>query len=111
MRTKQDVDILVALIQSNEPITSYQIAKDTGISLPQVRYRLPKLIQSEIVILVDCDGKELYEAHSVLSSRSTIDAITEHLVSISDIIDGYELSTPVCVKSIISFIVDRTVIK
>lgn len=111
MTTDQDVSILVALVTENQPVTAYRISKDTGIALPQIQFRLVKLIDTGVVKPVDVDGKELYEAHSVLISRTTLNEITEHLASISDIIDGYELSSPGCVKCIISFIVDRTVIK
>jgi len=111
METEQDINIIVALINAEQPITSYRISKETGISLPQVRYRIPRLVQCGIIELVEHDSKELYKSHSVLNSRSTIDAITKHLIDISDIIDGHELSSPECVKSIISFIVDRTVIE
>lgn len=111
MYTEQDTDILISLINTKEAVSSYQISKDTGISVPQVRYRLNKLILSGIIKRTEHENRDLYEPHPALKSKKTIKEISNHIKEIADIIDSLEISEPDCIKSLLLFIIERTSIE
>jgi len=107
MESVQDSPILLSLINSEKLLTAYAISKRTKISIPQVQYRLSKLEEQGVVTSATSDNKKVYDVHPALKSRECIDEIEEHIKAISDIIDTVEYTTPVAMKWIIAFIIER----
>ena len=110
MESAQDTPILLILVSSDKPLTAYAISKHTKISIPQVQFRLSKLEDQGIVTSASIDNKKVYDVHPALKSRECIDKITGLIKTISDIIDTVEYTTPVAMKWIIAFIIERTVV-
>lgn len=110
MESVQDTPILLLLVSSDKPITTYAISKRIKISIPQVQYRLSKLEEQGIVSSATSDNKKVYDVHPALKSRECIDEITGLIKAISDIIDTVEYTTPTAMKWIIAFIIERIVV-
>lgn len=107
VNSSQDTIILLLLIHNEKSLTAYAISKRTKISIPQVQYRLSKLEDQGIVTSTTSDNKKVYDVHPALKSKECIDEITKHIKAISDIIDEMEYTTPVAMKWIIAFIIER----
>lgn len=108
--TSQDNMILSSLIE-NDKITSYQISKITGISNPQVNFRLVKLVESRVVSEIKEDDKTVYTLHSSLKSKNIIKKVSDHIGEISYLIDNEQYATPEGMKRIICFILSKTEIQ
>lgn len=108
--TNQDNAILSALIQKDKQ-TSYSLSAETGISTPQINFRLGKLIESQVVVESKEDDKTTYSIHNSLKSKDAIKKVSEHIKSISDIIDNEQYATPEGTRTIICFILSKTEIQ
>lgn len=104
---KQDSSIISSLVVKKE-MTSYSISKDIGISVPQVQYRIDKLLRCGIVKSKRINGKTLYYIHPALKSKKTMGEIATYIKAIVDIIDNIERLSPEGMKALISFIVSKT---
>lgn len=100
----QDIKILLSLIISNGS-TAYVISKDTKISVPQIMYRLNKLVESKAVTAVVNNDKTLYYVHPALKSEEVINRITVLLKEVADEIDKISYTEPDGLKTIIELII------
>lgn len=107
MNNEQDYEILSALSSSNEPMTTYAIAKVTGITIPQVRYRVTKLVHYDVITAIATDRKTTYDTHPVLKSRESLEELIVLLTAMITLIDETQAITTDGVKKILAFIIDR----
>lgn len=105
--SEQDNQILSALIYKDNQ-TSYALSQTTGISNPQVNFRLGKLVESQVVIESKEDDKTTYSIHNSLKSKDAIKKVSEHIKSICDIIDNEHYATSEGMKIILCFILSKT---
>lgn len=103
----QDTKILLSLIDNSDGSTAYTISKNTGISNPQVIYRLEKLIKSKVVISQVRDDKIYYYAHPALVSEGVMKKITTLIKEVADEIDRAGYTEPAGMKFIIELIISR----
>ncbi len=108
--TNQDNQILSALIYEDK-LTSYALSQITKISTPQINFRLGKLVESQVVIESKEEDKTVYSIHNSLKSKDAIKKVSEHIKSISDIIDNEQYATPEGTRTIICFILSKTEIQ
>lgn len=111
MLTDQDMDIIISLINSKDALSVYRISKDSGISSPQVAFRLSKLIPTGLVKSVTVNDKTKYTSHPLLRSRKSVEAITNKIADIVDLIDEIEKTEPEQMKHMLLFIIERTEIE
>lgn len=107
MKSEQNSDILSVLSVESE-LTAYAISKETGISVPQVNFRIDKLVKCGVVIPKEDGVRTVYSAHPVLRSRDAIELIATYIKEIVDAIDGVQSIQPTGAKAIIEFILDKT---
>lgn len=107
MKDDQNCEILSALV-AEESMTSYSLCKETGISVPQVNFRIEKLVAIGVVESRIVDNKTVYSVHPVLKSKESIAEIASYIESIFDVIDEAEETSVDGIKAIISFILDKT---
>lgn len=105
--SNQDSDIISSLIMKKE-MTAYTISKDTGISVPQVQYRINKLLANGIVKANAKENKTLYYVHPAFKSREAMEIIASYIKEIVDVIDDVESLSPDGMKLFISFVVSKT---
>ena len=105
-KTDQDSEIISVLVVEDE-ITAYGISQETGISIPQVTYRLKKMVNDEVVESKTFDGKTMYFIHPVLKSEEDMKYIAYLIMKIVDKIDEVKNISPEGIKSILSFIIGR----
>ncbi len=106
-KDEQDDEILSALVVEDK-MTAYALSKETEISVPQINFRMVKLVSIGVVKQVVEDGKTSYSVHPVLKSKESIEDIALHIKEIFDIIDNTEETSIDGIKSIIGFIVSKT---
>ena len=104
---EQDSSIISSLVVEKE-MTAYSISKDIGISVPQVQYRIDKLLRCGIVKSRKDDNKTLYYIHPALKSKKAMGEIAAYIKAIVDIIDNIERLSPEGMKALVSFIVSKT---
>lgn len=104
---EQDSSIISSLVVKKE-MTAYSISKDIGISVPQVQYRIDKLLRCGIVKSRKDDNKTLYYIHPALKSKKAMGEIASYIKAIVDIIDNIERLSPEGMKALVSFIVSKT---
>ncbi len=107
MAKEQDYNIISSLTTSDGE-TTYYISKDIGVSVPQVQYRIDKLLRCGIIKSKKDDNKTLYYIHPALKSKKAMGEIAACIKEIVDIIDNIERLSPEGMKSIISFIISKT---
>jgi len=107
LNNDQDYEILSALVRADNPMTAYAIGKETGITIPQVRYRLTKLAGFGVVTATPEKNKTVYDIHSILKSMESLEKIACLLTDIISIIITAEEIDADGVKMILAFIVDR----
>ena len=107
MAKEQDYNIISSLIISDGE-TAYSISKDIKASVPQVQYRIGKLLRCGIIKSKIEDNKTLYYIHPALKSKKAMEEIASYIKDIVDIIDNIEKLSPDGMKVIISFIVNKT---
>lgn len=108
--SEQDNSILSALMNEDN-MTAYAISGcTTNISIPQVTFRLKKLIENKVVIerKDDINGSAIYSIHPSLKSNDIIKKISTHIKKIVDLIDEEQYATSDGIKCIISFILSKT---
>jgi len=106
LNNEQDYEIMSALSVAEEPLTAYAIAKETDIAIPQVTYRLRKLVDYDVVRNIVTD-KTRYEVHPILKSREKLEEILDLLSDIITLIDKTQAVTTDGVKEILAFMIDR----
>lgn len=106
MTKSQDTKILLYLIEFDKS-TAYAISQGTGISIPQITYRINKLIDSGIISSVVEDNKTYYNVHPALKSNEIISEITGLMKKVCDVIDRAKYTKPSGMKSIIELIISR----
>lgn len=106
MTKSQDTKILTSLINTDES-TAYAISQDTGISIPQVNYRLNKLIESKAVTSLTKGEKTYYYVHPALKSDAVIKNITALMKQVADEIDTVAYTEPSGMRVIIEFIISK----
>lgn len=111
MTSEQDDSIISEIIRSDSRLTAYGISQRTNISVPQVQYRLNKLVEKSVVRSSTEDSKKTYEVHPVLKSKKDIDGIASRIKEIVDIIDEVEYTSADGIRILIDFILSRTEIK
>lgn len=104
---EQDSSIISSLVVKKE-VTAYSISKDIGISVPQVQYRIDKLLGCGIVKSKKVDNKTLYYIHPALKSKKAMGEIAAYIKAIVDVIDNIERLSPEGMKALVSFIVSKT---
>ena len=104
---EQDSSIISSLIVEKD-MTAYSISKDIGISVPQVQYRIDKLLRCGIVKSRKNDNKTLYYIHPALKSKKAMSEIASYIKAIVDIIDNIERLSPEGMKALVAFIVSKT---
>lgn len=104
--TKQDNAILSVLVAKDKQ-TSYQLSKLTGISNPQINFRLTKLIESQVVIETKEEDKTVYSIHSSLKSKEVVKKVSEYIKNISDLVDKEQYATPDGIRTILCFILSK----
>lgn len=104
---EQDSSIISSLIMKKE-MTAYSISKDTGISVPQVQYRINKLLISGIIKENVKDNKTLYTVHQAFKSKEAMEEIASYIKEIVDVVDNIEVLSPDGMREFISFVVSRT---
>ncbi len=67
-KAEQDDEILSALVVEDK-MTAYALSKETEISVPQINFRMVKLVSIGVVKQVVEDGKTSYSVHPVLKSK------------------------------------------
>ena len=103
----QDTDIMLQLTYTDS-MTAYAISQATGISVPQVNFRLIKMIENGVVSLNEFNlPKKTYSIHPALRSKAAIEGIGQNLMEILQIIDEIEPTTIPGMETIIRFITDR----
>jgi len=107
MATEQDYDIISSLIV-NSGVTAYSISKDIGLSVPQVQYRIDKLLRCGIIKAKVCNSKTLYSTHPALKSKDVMEEIASYIKAIVDSIDDIERLSPDGMKVLMSFIINKT---
>lgn len=107
MVKEQDYNIISSLT-TGDGETAYSISKDIGISVPQVQYRIDKLLRCGIVKSRKEDNKTLYYIHPALKSKKAMGEIAAYIKAIVDIIDNIERLSPEGMKALVSFIVSKT---
>jgi len=100
----QDSEIISVLVVEDK-ITAYGISQETGISIPQVTYRLRKMIDDEVVESKTIDDKTMYFIHPVLKSEEDMRYIAYLIKKIVDKIDTMKYISPDGIKTILSFII------
>ena len=103
--TAQDIKIITCLIYHGDS-SAYGISNETSISVPQVTYRLKKLMLSKVVTKHNEDTKTLYSVHLSLQSPELIKQITENLQEIVYLINETEDFSPEGTKAIIGYILE-----
>ncbi len=84
------------------------MSQETGISTPQINFRLSKLVESQVVTESKEDDKTVYSVHDSLKSKTAIKKVSEHIKEISDIIDKEHYATSEGIKTILCFILSKT---
>lgn len=107
INNEQDSSIISSLVVEKE-MTAYSISKDIGISVPQVQYRIDKLLICGIVKSKKEDNKTLYYIHPALKSKKVMGEIAAYIKAIVDVIDNIERLSPEGMKALVSFIVSKT---
>jgi len=107
LNNEQDYEIMSALSVAEKPLTAYAIAKETDIAIPQVTYRLRKLIDYDVVRGIIEGNTTRYEIHPILKSREKLEEIVGLLTDIITLIDETQAITTDGVKEILAFMVDR----
>jgi len=107
MAIEQDYDIISSLIVNNG-VTAYFISKDIGLSVPQVQYRIDKLLRCGIIKSKVNSGKTLYSTHPALKSKVVMEEIASYIKAIVDSIDDIERLSPDGMKVLMSFIINKT---
>lgn len=107
MNNEQDYEILSTLARTDKPLTAYGVGKEAGIPIPQVRYRLTKLVDYEVVKAISSNKKTVYEIHTILKSMDKLEEIACLLTDIISIIITAETIGAEGIKTILAFIVDR----
>lgn len=102
-----DINIISSLIVKKE-MTSYSISKDVGVSVPQIQYRIDKLLLTGILKSRVESGKTLYKVHPALKSKDAVKVIAGYIKEIVDIVDDIEILSPEGMKVFISFIISKT---
>lgn len=102
----QDTKILLSLV-NNDGSTAYAISQDTKISVPQVTYRLNKLVESRAVTLKTDNDKTYYFVHPALKSNEVMEKIISLMKKVADEIDKIEYTDPRGMKAIIELIISR----
>ena len=100
----QDTKILLSLV-NNDGSTAYMLSKDTKISVPQIMYRLNKLVESKAVTAVVDGDKTNYYAHPALKSEETMNKIALLLKEVADEIDKVLFTESTGLKTIIELII------
>lgn len=107
INNEQDYNIISSLTTSDGE-TTYSISKDIGASVPQVQYRIDKLLRCGIVKSKKDDNKTLYYIHPALKSKKAMSEIAACIKEMVDIIDNIERLSPEGMKALVSFIVSKT---
>ena len=107
MNSEHDYEIMSALSIAEEPLTAYAIAKETDIAIPQVTYRLRKLVNDDVVSSTTTDKKTRYEIHPILKSTEKLEEIVGLLTDIITLVDETQAITTDGVKTILAFMVDK----
>lgn len=107
MVKEQDFEIISSLTTSDGE-TTYSISKDIGASVPQVQYRIDKLLKCGIVKSKRDDSKTLYYIHPALKSKKAMSEVATYIKAIVDVIDNIERLSPEGMKALVSFIVSKT---
>lgn len=102
----QDNQILTSLIDIDKQ-TSYSISQHTGISVPQVNFRLVKLVENKVVYELNENEKSVYSIHNSLKSKTVVNKIATKIKEISDEIDKVEYAAPEGIRSILCFILSK----
>lgn len=103
----QDSNILSSLAAETEA-TAYTISKDIQVSVPQVQYRIDKLVKCGIIKAKKISNKTLYSVHPALKSKEAMEEIASYIKAIVDTIDEVERLSPEGMKALISFIISKT---
>ena len=91
---------------SDGDLTVYALAQKTGISQPQVKYRLEKLLASTIVDRVKVGNRTVYSIHPVFHKHETVDSLMTELVKLFEVIDEIHPTPLMGLKTIISFLIE-----
>lgn len=106
-KDEQDDEILSALVVEDK-MTAYALCKETGISVPQINFRIVKLISTGVVKQNVEKDKTSYSIHPVLKSKEAIAEIAAYIKNIFDIVDETEETSIDGIKAIIGFILSKT---
>lgn len=104
--SEQDNKILSALIEQDKQ-TSYSLSQITGISVPQINFRLSKLVLDKVVYEIKENEKTIYTVHGSLKSKATVNKIADRIKEIADVVDKEEYATPEGMRSILCFILSK----
>ncbi len=102
----QDTDILLSLVYSDGS-TAYMISKETKISVPQVMYRLNKLVESKAVSSEIKGDKTYYYVHPALKSEEVILKITSLLQEVVNEVEKVAHTEEDGMKTIIELIISN----
>lgn len=105
MLTAQDIKIIHTLIREGD-LTAYAIGQKTNISIPQVQYRLNKLLECQVVDMVNGENKSYWSIHPVFHSKESVDFMGEKITEIIDILEEDEPIPLEGIKLIMSFFID-----
>lgn len=106
----QDNQILSSLIEKDKQ-TSYLLSQNTKISVPQINFRLAKLVEYQVVTESKEEDKTVYSIHDSLKSKPAIKKVSEHIKEIADIIDKEHYATSEGIKTILCFILSKVEIQ
>lgn len=108
MKDEQDCEIISALIVEDK-MTAYALSKETGISVPQINFRIEKLVSVGVINSHDDErNKTLYSIHPVFKSNKSVESIATHIKDIFDIIDKSKETSIDGIKVVIGFILSKT---
>ena len=109
MLDKKDLKILTALIEAKEPITSYKIYLETGITLTTVNYKLTHFVQCGIVTSGKGNGRKttVYSSHPLLSCDKCMIEMAKLIQKQTEVIDEHGHVSVEGVKTLLDFIIQR----
>lgn len=105
MLTDQDIKIIHTLIREGD-LTAYALAQKTNISIPQVQYRLNKLLDCEVVDIINGENKNYWSIHPIFHSKDSIDSLKEKIEEAINSIEPLQTTPLDGLKLIFSFLID-----
>lgn len=105
MLTAQDIKIIHTLIREGD-LTAYALGQKTNISIPQVQYRLNKLLECSVVDMVNGENKNYWSIHPVFHHTESVTFMGEKIAEIIDLVEEIETVPLEGIKLIMSFFID-----